>query len=285
MIKKLLLVFILLSAHNALLGQVKPKRSSALPKRSKSYLDKQVWLGFRAGVNLTKADVQKSYSILQSSLPSEKQYNDFSNPGTFVTLEATVYLNGLSISLQPTYYHTAFEYSNDFEWSGTSNPNNRLVLNYKQVQKLDHAELPLIFKYDILGNKLRPYVQAGVYYAMLINANKEVNVSGTDYASGGVNIFTNEPVLVGAEDLFAKNYWGLLAGVGLNYNIGSVRLILDANYRMGMSLANSTQGRFSNDRLNGIGDTIDDLKLRNMSFSFGVLFPMKYLASGFKTLD
>jgi hypothetical protein len=256
-------------------------------KNGNSFLNKQWWLGFKAGTNLTKAVLDQSYSVLVpvNYEASPKKYQDFNKAGSQAALEITFYMKGFSFSLQPTYFHSAFVYTNDFEWIDPNNATNRLVLKYTQEQSMDRAEIPLIVKYDVAGNKLRPFVQGGVFYSMLINANKSIEVKGTDYASGGVNEYSEEPVQVGAEDLFAKNYWGLQAGGGLNYNLGNVRLTFDATYRFGMSLANSTENRYKSDRLSGIGDALDDIKLNNMVFSLGCLFPMRYLASGFKTLD
>lgn len=261
---------------------------TAAAKKSNPFLQKQFWLGFKAGTNLTQAKVQDAYSIIvppPTAIVDDKVYKNFNLTGSQVALEVTFYTRGFSISVQPTYFHSRFEYANRYEWMDANNPTNLLTLNYQQEQQADYAELPLLVKYDIAGSVLRPFVQAGVYYAMLVNANKAVTVSGIDYASGGLNEFENEPILVGAEDLFAKNYWGISAGAGVNYNLGNVRLTLEGNYRMGMSLANSTENRYKNDRLAGVGDALDDIKLNNIVFSFGCLFPMRYLSSGFKTLD
>lgn len=52
-----------------------------------------------------------------------------------------------------------------------------------------------------------------------------------------------------------------------------------------MSNISNVSNRFGNDRLSGIGDAQDDLDLNNIVISAGVLFPMRYLSSDFKTLD
>lgn len=254
-----------------------------------TFLDKQWWLGLKGGVNLTNVSVEQRYSVISpGNYPlseTDKQYDKFNVIGSHVAVEITFYYKGFSFSLQPAYRHTGFTYTNEYEWTDPENASNQLELNYSNEQKLDHGEIPLIIKYDIIGNKLRPYVQVGVYYSFLINATKSVEVSGIDYASGGENKFTNDPVIVGATDLFAQNLWGLLGGIGANYNLGNVRLNVDLLYRHDMSLANSPKNRFGNDRLSGIAEAMDDIQLRNVSFSVGCLFPMRFLASGFKTLD
>lgn len=291
--KKLYLLSCLLLLAGLTFGQATKKRKGTFTNpalnQKETFLDKQWWLGFKAGINLSQVLVEKRYSALSpgnydASL-TDKAYDDFSSPGTQATLEVTFYYKGFSFSLQPGFRHSVFTYSNNYEWTDPENVNNRLELNYQNEQKVDYAEIPLIFKYDVIGNKLRPYVQLGIYYGFLINANKAVKITGTDYASGGVNEFSSDPVIIGAKDLFAKNHWGLIGGLGANYNLGNVRLNLDVQYRKGMSLINSTQNRFGSDRLSGIGEAMDDIKLNNLVFSFGCLFPMRYLASGFKTLD
>jgi hypothetical protein len=273
-------------------GQFKKKGNNSLPKQRPTqqtkFLEKQWWLGFKAGTNFAEAKPIKSYSVMvPTNYPanqSAKVYDSFLKTGSQATLEATFYYKGFSFSVQPTYRHTRFTYFNEFRWFNAENSAETLELRYDQEQKLDFADFPLFIKYDILHGKLRPYVQVGIMYSMLINANKAVRITGTDYASGGTNQFANETLIVGAKDLF-ENYWGIAGGVGLDYNLGNVRIVLEGSYWKGMSNITNTKNRFGNDQLAGIGDAQDDLDLNNIMISAGVLFPMRFLSSSFKTLD
>jgi hypothetical protein len=197
----------------------------------------------------------------------------------------TFYFKQLSLSFQPTYRQSKFVYTNHYEWTDNESASNSLVLNYEQVQKTEHMLFPLLVKFDLTKTKLRPYIQAGGFAASLINADKSVTISGTDYASGGENEFSSEPIIVGAKDLFAKTYYGLIGGAGLNYHQGNIRLNLDVMYQYGMTNITSTTGRYSNDRLAGVGDIMDDMTMDNITISIGCLFPLRFLGSGFKTLD
>ena len=252
------------------------------------YLDKQWWLGFKAGTNFSQADPIKRYTVVtptnQSASASDKTYDNFSKAGAQASLEVTFTYKGFSFSVQPTYRHSIFTYNNQFEWVSTDNVNDHLILKYDQQQNIDYADIPFIVKYEIIGDKLRPYVQVGIFYAHLLNATKTVTMSGTDFASGGTNQFTNEGVIVGAKDLF-DNYWGIIAGAGVYYNVGNVRLVLDASYHKGMSNIANVKNRFGNDRLSGIGDAQDDLKLNNVVISAGCVFPHRFLSSGFKSFE
>lgn len=262
--------------------------SSSLNNQQTKFLEKQWWLGFKAGTNLIETDVMKRYSILTPiNYPAsevDKYYESFQKPGMQAMLEATFYMKGLSISLQPTYRYSIYVYSNEYQWTNPDNVSEYLILNYEQEQRLDFIDLPLILKYDILKGKIRPFIQAGIYYSALINATKEVIIKNNDFASGGVNTISSEPVIIGAKDLFT-GYWGWMTGAGINYNLGNIRFVLEANYWKGMSNISNTENRYSNDRLSGIGEAQDDLKLNSIIISTGILFPMRFLSNSFNTLD
>ena len=283
----MMILFVSLAA----LGQTRKKPANFNKGNSKQdkFLDKQWWLGFKAGVNLTEANPINRYTGLTptnyATSLNDKAYDNFSKLGSQASLEVTFYFKGFSFSFQPAYRQLRFTYSNEFNWDNPENASERLLLNYDHEQKIDYADFPLLVKYDITRSRLRPYVQLGMFYSLLINANKSVKVSGQDFASGGTNQFANEPVVVGVKDLFNKSYWGLAGGLGVDYNLGNVRLVLDVCYYMGMSNITNTKNRFGNDRLSGIGDVPDDLKINNIIISTGVLFPMRFLNNSYKTLD
>lgn len=285
---RFLLVLLLFALHANGQNKKKPSFNNKVKNDQNKFLEKQWWLGFKAGINLTDAVPERRYTVLTptnySAASTEKAYNSYNKTGSQVSLEVTFYYKGFSFSTQPTYRHSRFTYGNQFTWTNPENQAERLEMKFDQEQQIDFADFPLLVKYEFTANRLRPYVQAGVFYSMLVDANKSVKVSGVDYASGGTNTFANEPVIVGAKDLF-ENYWGILGGAGVNYNLGNVRLVLDVAYRHGMSNIANVDNRFANDRLNGIGDAQDDLLLRNITISAGCLFPLRFLSSSFKALD
>lgn len=289
--KRIILLLCFLIATVGAFAQNKRKAPPSMKAKSNAtekFLNKQFWLGFKAGVNLTNPIAQARYSVVMpnnyNTSQTDKQYQSFNKVGGQATLEVTFYFKGFSISAQPTYRTSRFTYFNEYTWVNPETAGQKLNLKFEQDQQLDYADLPLLLKYEFTQNKLRPFVQAGVYYSLLVNATKGVTVSGTDNASGGTNSFKNEPVVVGAKDLFTNN-WGAIAGGGLNYNLGNVRVVLDISYHMGMSNIANVKNRFSNDRLSGIGDAQDDIKTNHLLFSVGCLFPMRFLSNNYKSLD
>ncbi len=292
--KRLYIIFFcfLIIAQASAQDKKKRKSSPAYNKQTnenEKFLNKQWWLGLKAGTNLSNTHLLKTYSIISPTNYtkdlSAKKYDNFKQFGAQVTVEASFYFKKFYFSIQPTYQHARFIYTNTYNWTDAETPTNTLDLKYEQEQKLDHLLIPLLIKYDIAGSKLRPYVQIGVYSAILINASKSVTISGVDNASGGANEFQDPAIIVGAKDLFAKSHWGLIGGAGLNYALGNVRLNLDVQYKYGMSNITSTKDRNSSDSLSGVGDIMDDMTLDNLSMSVGCLFPLRFLASGFKSLD
>lgn len=289
--KRLIIVILCLFAPCIFLHAQSKKRAggfNAKPNQQGQFLDKQWWLGFKGGINLSDPSPIKRYTVMTPTnypqVLTDKSYDSFNKTGSQATLEATFYFKGFSLSVQPTYRNSRFTYSNQFQWDNPENIAEKLIQEYDQEQKIDYADFPLIAKYDILKGNLRPYIQVGIFYSVLINATKSVQISGTDYASGGTNQYSNDPIIVGVKDLY-DNYWGLMAGMGLNYHLGNVRLVLDASYWKGMSNITNVDNRYGNDMLAGIGDAPDDLDLNNIVISAGVLFPMRFLSNSFNTLD
>lgn len=290
--KKIYFLGICLMLSVQLVAQTNPKRKqsasfNAREKQKNTFLEKQWWLGIKAGTNLAKADVTETFAVISpvNYKPSEKKYDGYINPGLFIALEATFTFKQLSISTQPAYRNSVITYSNQYEWQDAEVPQNSLTLDYEQKQRIEHIEFPLLVRYEITQSRLRPYVQAGAFYAIRVNATKSVSISGVDYASGGTDNFSSEPFTVGANELFAKYHWGLMGGAGVYYHLGNVRLNLEVSYRKGMSLANDVENRYANTQLSGVGDASDDFKINSISVAAGCLFPLRFLASGFKSVE
>src|SRR6185369_15182934 len=275
--KKFLLILLLTATVSSSFCQSfsQAKRKSPNSQKKNAFLEKQFWLGFKGGINLSHPDPIQRYSVMSATnYPSanlDKTYNSFQDVGSQATMEITFQFRKLYISTQPTYSHNVISYYNQFEWTNTEDPAQSLTQKYSQSQGLDYVTIPLIAKYDLVGNTLKGYVHAGIYYSFLTNAIKTVTVSGVDRASGGVNNLSSQPLIVGTKDLFT-NYWGLMGGIGGSYQMGNVKIVLETSYMHGMSNITNVKNRYSNDQLAGIGDAQDDMKLNNIVISAGVLF-------------
>jgi hypothetical protein len=287
--RKILLAIICVATLADAEAQVRKNSRYNLGNKENPFLQQQWWIGLKGGVNASTVNVDKSYSVIvpsnYSSDLTRKEYSSWKPFGTQIGLEATYFFRGFSASIQPTYTTIRFSYENRYSWTDPENEANKLELKYEQDQKSSYIYFPLLFKYEINLHGITPYIQAGAYTSFLLDATKSVTISGVDHASGGTNQFEYEPVAVGASDLFASSHYGFIGGAGLYYNVGNIRLNLDIQYRIGRSLLNSTENRYDNDRLAGIGDAMDDITVNSIAVSLGTLFPLRFLSSGFKSYD
>lgn len=264
--------------------------SARKPSRTRTFLDTQWWLGLKTGVNFTEAIPESRYAVFSpinyDPALLDKQYGGFQKMGMQAGIEVTFYHKGFSFSLQPNFRRQRFEYENQYTWQNPEVADQKLTLNYVQEVSLDYIEIPFYIKYDILKrSKIRPFIEIGAYYGRLSGAEKTVKVSGQDQASGGVNPFEGETLHVGADDLFIKTSTGVLGGLGINYDLWKIRISLDLVYRYGLHNISNSKNRYANNRLSGLGDTMDDLSLNNFSLNLGFLFPLRFISKDFKAIE
>ncbi|GIV36009.1 MAG: hypothetical protein KatS3mg032_0388 [Cyclobacteriaceae bacterium] len=281
-------LFLLLASVTMVAAQKRkpPSSFNRINAANTQFLEKQWWLGLKAGVSFSGTVVQQPYSGLSpvNYTAPQKNYDNFAQPGFVVLMEAAFSYRRFTVAFQPGYRNARFDYQTFYLWTDYQNPDNRLELQYGQQQRVEYADFPLLVRFDATTTRLRPYIQAGVYYAHLIQAAKTIQVTGTDYASGGINVFAQPPVKVGATELFATTHYGLIAGAGASLHSGNVRFSFDIQYRKGMSLANSTSNRYANTRLNSFGDVMDDIHINSVLFSLGTIFPLKFLSKSFQSV-
>ncbi len=260
------------------------------PKPSRDpFLKSQWWVGLRAGVNVTEAIPDQRYSsfspINYEPIENEKVYDGYSKAGYQAGLEVTYFTRGISISFQPMFARQFYEYSSYFVWSDVDNPDNRLTQDFEIKNDLEYLDLPLIIKYDLMSGRIRPFIQIGGYYSLLLSAGKTINSSGTDTASGYSASFTGEEIKVGATDLYESGTAGVLGGVGAVFSQGNIRLIIDVNYRYGLTNITDPNNRYTNNQLASIGDVQDDITLRSIWVNIGAQFPLKFISKDYEAIN
>lgn len=259
------------------------------PTQDQLFLQTQWWLGFKAGANTSMANPETRFSgfspINYAPGTIEKEYGEFDSWAGHAGLEITFYHQGFSFSFQPNYRRQRFAYTNNFQWAADTMSTPGLTLQYKQDHKLDYIELPIMIKYDLTKGAFRPFIFAGGYYAILVGANKHVELTGTDAASGVVGPFETQDFIIGAEDLFIKSSAGVLGGVGFSYDFWNIRLSLDAAYRYGLNNITDVKNRYSNTELTGMGDAPDDITIDNISISLSCLFPLRFINKNYSATN
>ncbi|WP_448529788.1 outer membrane beta-barrel protein [Raineya sp.] len=243
-----------------------------------SFDDSQWWIGIHAGVNLGKALPLKRYDVLEFTNGNSvnKEYDGFRRLGLQAGARVDFnFLTNFSASFQPTYNNMNVGYEVAYQWQGQDN--NFLDLRYNHRIRLNYLELPLLVRFDVLRQAFKPYVQGGIGYGMLIKADKYIEIESFDRASGANNPIQNESPVIGAKNLFITSQWIWYLGGGISTELGNVRLGLELNYKQGLNNITNRLNRYSDQRMIGVLDALDDMTLQNIQMEFYCVFPMKFL--------
>ena len=275
---KLVGVMILLLTTNLLIAQRKPKSTNPL----EGFLDTQFWLGLKIGANATQAFPETrntGFSPINYSTDSlQKNYEEFSLPGAHMGLEMNFYHRGFSISFQPVYKRSRFEYANELEWRDEG-ANSRFQTRYDVEQRVDLIELPLMVKYDFIrSGKIRPFVMLGGFHSRIASAQKEVDITNTDFSSGTALTSDGGNTIIGVKDAF-KAFSGVSGGVGVNLDYWNIRTVFEINYKRGLTSA--TKPNVQENEFASLGETNDELFLRDLNISLGFVFPFRFIDKQF----
>jgi hypothetical protein len=264
----------------------KRKKPSTPASQAQDFLNTQWWLGIRGGTNFTQTTLIDSYSGLNpinySSENLEKEYENFVNPAFHIGLDVTFYHKGFSIMSYPTFFRNNINYSSELSWSGETD-RDQYETSYNVQQSITFLELPLAVKYDIIGDKIRPFVMAGAFYSIAFDANKEVQIFETDYASGQPVQFERANIKLNNKEEI-KNNWGVLGGIGVSFDFWNIRSIIDVQYRHSFQSIVNGETRFDENTFSSFGEVQDDYSLQNYSASLSFVFPLRFIDSQFKAL-
>lgn len=274
---KLVSLFLLLLISGGLMAQKKPA-----PNPLESFLDTQFWLGLRMGINYTQAFPETrntGFSPIDYSADSlQKSYDDFALPGAHMGLEMNFYHRGFSASFQPAYKRSRYKYNSLLAWRGESG--NRFETRYDVEQRVDVIELPIMIKYDIIRKgKIRPFVMVGGFHSLIASAQKDVKISQIDYSSGSPLTSTGGTSTLGVKDAF-KGFTGVSGGVGVNLDYWNIRTVFEVNYKR--SLTSATRPNIQQNELASLGETNDEIFLRDLSVSLSFVFPFRFIDQQFK---
>lgn len=280
--KLTLIAALMLGIQQGAVAQRKPK---SLSSTFENFLDTQWWLGLRFGLNYTQPDPVSRYSSLNAidyeKSALEKSYDVLAQAGAQAGLDVTFYHQGISLELQPTFKVMRYSYFSKLEWTGNSNA-DRFETRYDIIQSLRVLEVPLVVKYDIIQHgTIRPFVMAGLQHSFLIGAEKDTEITHTDYVSGSPEEFSGGKISLGVKDQF-KNFYGAVGGIGVNLDAGNIRTIFEATYLYGLNSATKTGSLYRENELVSLGEVNDEIKLNNLNFSLSFVFPLRYIDKTFQ---
>lgn len=256
-----------------------------------AFRSSQGYIGLFGGAGLSRPFIRASFSDFSlidaentALVSDQKVYGSMlNNRGAQFGISGVFAFNFcLSVVLSPAYQVNQYIYESQFVWEDVENPANYLEFTFTHQQQLHYLSLPLLIRYTPLKGKLRPYVQLGAHYDRLLNARKNVSTQGLDRASGSDVDFQFSTQSSDISALYIHSQFGLLAGAGITYNLGTLTFCLDGQYRYGLHNITNARNRFSGSRdIAGFGNVLDDVSLRHLQLTLGCYFPLKFLTKDF----
>ncbi len=255
-----------------------------------SFSSSQWYFGLQLGTNYSQALPITSFSEFSyhpaTVADTEKKYlKRFDNAEKHIGLTTTFSpFRQINLSLSGVYYNYSYGYDTDFSWQDEETPTHNLDLTFQHTHRLTYLEFPLMVQYNFFPDRrIKPHVQLGFFYGILLEGSKSVSESGIDYASGGTVTFQEPAFSTFITPLYRKYHMGYLYGGGLTYRAGTLTMRLDINHKTGLSNITNDETRFSGTRhILGFGNVQDDLKIKNLEISLSLLFPLKFLSKDFK---
>jgi len=174
---------------------------------------------FRFGINSGFYNVKGDFIVRDmASLPT----TSFSVNSFIVGINYAYQLKNLS-------FNTEINYSNILSktYSEVSNPS--LKYNYDVFINYSYINIPFIIKYNLFGNRTRPYLSSGIEYNRFFLTDIDVFEAKID--QNEVNFKEYENINI------APDYFGLIVGAGLIYNISRKRAVfLESRYKLNYSI-------------------------------------------------
>lgn len=275
----LLIIIGLFLIGNPLFAQFKSKsRNKPNPIASSQW-----WIGVGGGLNLSSVQVLEKYHVLtptSGELP-KKDYQNFNKIGTQFNLMLSYSFSNISMVLQPGLSRNNFTYENRQEWQSDQNPENSIYIDNVHLQSFNYFDIPLKIRYSFpVSNVIIPFLQAGGYYSLLVEADKTIESTGVDNASGSANLLPLDNQADQITELIYPANYGLMAGAGLMVPVGDGMAILEANYHRGFRNIVNDELRYTVDKfVTGAYDVPDDWVLSNISLNFTFAIPLKFVTS------
>lgn len=249
----------------------------------------QVYVGLRAGANYNTVNVINRYSLIKPTNDLDeglydKKYQEVENIGliygvTFLYQFEQRLVAGANASVN----QIRFQYTQD-------QPGSSRSVNFIHNHDINYLEVPIFFRYmfrkvnsrfwDKSSRKptvpaIIPFVQVGLNFSMLINANKEYSKFTTQNGIESEEFEKNSDI----KTLLSPFTVGAFIGGGARFRIGTFYLTVEANFRQGLSSANNQNARYVNDNLqNEAYDIMDDFSFQSVEGLIGIIFPLKYLS-------
>ncbi len=237
-------------------------------------------VGIKGGINFTAVIPLDRFSVLQpiqtiDETSDEKDYAAFyRNLGYQYGFIGMVQIGkALSISLEPTFSNYTLKYEAASTWTDASNPSNRIVINTNYADKLRYFEIPLVLRYQLGSQQIRPYLAAGFSYGMLTGASGNVESSTVQYINNIEIPVENSSYEGDIANNFINTRLVTFPGAGIMTEFSFATLFIEADYYFTLHNVTDESSRYSNQQaVGGYYNVPDNLKPDNLVINLGILF-------------
>lgn len=249
----------------------------------------QVYFGVRAGANYNTVNVINRYSLIKptTSLDQgvyDKNYQDAENIGTIYGLTFMYQFDQrLVLGANASVNQIRFQYTQE-------QPGTVSSVKFIHNHDINYLDVPIFFRFMFRQVNSRfwdkkhrkpsvpaiiPFVQAGLNFSILINADKEYSKFTTQNGIESQEFNKNEDI----KSIMSPFTAGAFLGGGARFRVATFYITAEANFRQGLSNANNQNARYANDNLqNEAYDVMDDFSFQSVEALIGVIFPLKYLS-------
>jgi hypothetical protein len=124
--------------------------------------------------------------------------------------------------------------------------------------------------------KWSPIVIAGIYYSEVLNPTAAISVTDPDTTKTGLPL--QESIKgISMKDFRAKNNYGFLCGLGVNYYLNRFTFSIEALYSEDIKkYTKNREFSLDNNLLTDFYYIDDDFKFRSLQFSLGISYTFLY---------
>lgn len=235
-------------------------------------------VGFRGGVSFSLPLVMNRNEVIQGYDPAnlyEKDYAPlFSNIGYHYAFMFMAYLNeSLSLSVEPAVATYSYKYRLTTGWTNGADPNEFFEYSASHRNNVSYLELPVVLRYEYSKKKIHPFVSLGIVYGYRTNAYKKVDSSVTLHTGTASIPYENSTTNSSNSESYIHSRFGIAPGIGLFYPVGTVKIMLSADFCFGLNNITNESRRYDNSNItSGLYDVQDDITLNALNITLGILF-------------
>ncbi|GAA4843653.1 hypothetical protein GCM10023331_30800 [Algivirga pacifica] len=248
--------------------------------------DSKFYAGFRVGAQYNNLRIVQSYNMLEQLAGSQEGYQK-EYEGIMAQVQPSVAIqlyyypvHVIGFTFQPTLSMMSWEYSNSYQWASE---NVNLASDYTFKHKITSFDLPLMAKLTAPLGNLQVYAQGGAYFSVLFDATKKVEIIDTEITNAG-EFITESVRREGFEQQLQPYHWGYIAGGGLSIDVHTVRLGLEAYYKIPMQQPFLAEMRYQQGGyLSSIYDVMDDWEYSGLEVALSVTIPLDHIAMMYRS--